>query len=275
MGQVQTLHRTTIGILGAGKMGQALIKGLLAQGLSKRALRAADPNRSIRRHVARRFGIAVSPGNADVIRRADVVILAVKPQQLPEVIAQITPHLAHRPLVISIAAGIRLRWLQRRLRGVPVVRVMPNLAATVGCGFAAIAPGTTARARHRRITQAIFQAVGDVVELPERHFDAITAVSGSGPAYVFFLVQAWEAAARSLGLPPAVASQAIRRTLEGSARLLNESGEEAATLVGKVASKGGTTEAALRVLARRRMQTHFIEALRAAARRSKTLSWRS
>jgi len=153
--------------------------------------------------------------------------------------------------------------------------VMPNLPATVGCGFSAIASGRRATPRHRRMAIELFSAVGEVVELPERLFDAVTAVSGSGPAYVFLLVQVWEQAARRLGLSSAVASRTIRCTLEGSVRLLQASGLSASRLIADVASKGGTTEAALRVFAQRRLQAQFDEALRAAARRSKELSWSS
>ncbi|MBI3011790.1 MAG: pyrroline-5-carboxylate reductase [Candidatus Omnitrophica bacterium] len=269
---MKSLRGLTIGVIGAGTMGRALIQGLLAQGFPRRAVLAADPSATARA-AARRLGLAATDDNASVVRRSDVVILAVKPQQFPELMAEIASAVGPRQLVISIAAGITLRWLQARLPGVPLVRVMPNLAATVGSGFSAIASGRRATTRHRAIALAIFGAVGDVVEVPERCFDAITAVSGSGPAYVFFLVQAWETAARSLGLPRSIASRAIQRTLEGSARLLQTSGEPAAILIGKVASKGGTTEAALKVLAKRRVVKHFVEALRAAANRSKALSW--
>ncbi len=268
------LDRKTIAIIGAGTMGQALVKGLLAQGLSRQRLLAADPNAAARRQVSRRFRLTVTDDNARVVKRSDVVILAVKPQQFPELAAQLAPHLTRQHLVISIAAGITLRCLQERLRGVPLVRVMPNLTATVGRGFSAITLGRAASARHRAVALAIFEAVGDVVELPERDFDAVTAVSGSGPAYVFFLVHAWEEAARSLGLPTAAAARAIRQTLTGSAQLLQESDEDAWALVGKVASKGGTTEAALKRLARHHVTAHVVEAIRAAARRSQQLSWR-
>ena len=261
-----------IGIIGAGTMGQALIRGLLAQGIARRTLRAADPDARKRRQVSRSFRIRTEADNGRVARASEIVILAVKPQQVPDVVPRLAPHLTRRHLVISIVAGIPLRWLQARLPGVPLVRVMPNLPATVGAGFAAMVPGRTATARHRRIARAVFEAVGEVVELPERFFDAVTAVSGSGPAYVFFLAQAWEAAARSLGLPEAVAAQAIRQTLDGSVRLLRGAAIPVAALIGRVASKGGTTEAALRILARRRVAAAFIEALRAAARRSRELS---
>lgn len=255
-------------------MGRALIKGLLARGLSRRALHVADASAASRVQLRRMFHIAVSADNLDVVRVCDAIVLAVKPQQLPDVLAQIGPHLMRRRcVVISIAAGITLRWLASRLPGVALIRVMPNLPATVSCGFSAITLGRRATARHRAIAAALFGAVGDVAELPERHFDAVTAVSGSGPAYLFFLVHAWQEAARALGLPPAVAARAIRQTVDGSARLLQATKEPASALIRKVASKGGTTEAALRVLTRRRVSAHLVEALKAAATRSQELSW--
>jgi pyrroline-5-carboxylate reductase len=253
-------------------MGQALIKGLLAQGLSRGLLGAADAKRGTREAVRRRFGIWTRPDHAALVRRSDVVILAVKPQQFPEVVPELAPLLSRRRLVISIAAGITLRWLRARLPGVPLVRVMPNLPAIVGCGFAGVAAGRGTTRRHREIALAIFGSVGAAVELPERHLNAVTAVSGSGPAYVFFLVEAWERAARTLGLPAPVASAAIRRTLEGSARLLAGTSESPTRFIKQVASKRGTTEAALKVLARRRVAAHIVEAIRAAARRAKELS---
>lgn len=262
-----------IGLIGAGKMGQALLTGLRAHGVPRHALCASETSPQTRTTIRRRFRIKTINDSLQVARQSNVVILAVKPQQFPAVIASLEAGVTRRHLVISIAAGIRLRWLEARLPGVPIIRAMPNLPATVGCGFSAIALGRRATARHRAIALAIFRAVGQVVDLPERSFDAITAVSGSGPAYLFFLVQAWEEAARALGLPRLLAGRAIRQTLEGSLRLWQASHGSAQTLIGQVASKGGTTEAALRVLAKRRVAARFTEALRAAARRSRELSW--
>ena len=267
------LRGMTIGIIGSGKMGQALIKGLLAQGIAPAAVCASDADAARRREVRRRFRVWVTDDNGTIGRACDVLVLAVKPQQFPEVVPALERSFRRRPLVVSIAAGVTLRWLEARLPKVPVIRVMPNLLATVGRAFSAIAAGRSATARHRAIARALFGAVGEVVELPERTFDAVTAVSGSGPAYVFFLVRAWEEAARALGLPPVVASRAIRATLAGSGALLEASGTSADTLISQVASKGGTTEAALTVLQRQRVQAHIIEALRAAAKRSKQLAW--
>ncbi|MBI3996554.1 MAG: pyrroline-5-carboxylate reductase [Candidatus Omnitrophica bacterium] len=270
---LRVLRGLTIGVIGAGTMGQALIGGLLAQGVPTRALRATDASASMRNTVRRCFRIQVGDDNRHVVRTCDVVILAVKPQQFPELMTSIASGVTSSAFVISIAAGITLRWLQARLPKAAVVRVMPNLPATVGAGFSALAMGRRVTARQRQIARALFAAVGETCELPESSFDTITAVSGSGPAYVFYLVQIWQEAARALGLPPTVASRAIAQTLAGSVRLLNASVEPAAVLVSKVASKKGTTEAALKVLAKRRVAAHFAEALKAAARRSRQLSW--
>ena len=262
----------TIAFIGAGKMGQALIRGLLTSGVARAHLTAADADAGIRRAAAKAFRIRVTADNAAAARRADVVVIAVKPQQLPEVLPALARVIRRRQLVISIAAGTTLRWLQARLPGVPIVRAMPNLPATVGQGFTALARGRHAGARHLATARKIFEAAGTVVDLPERQFDAITAVSGSGPAYVFYLVKCWEDAARSLGMPASAASAAIRQTLVGSVALLESSGLPAEELIRRVASKKGTTEAALNVLARRRVASHFQEAVQAAARRSRALS---
>jgi pyrroline-5-carboxylate reductase len=267
-----SLRRARIGIIGAGTMGQALLQGLLARGVSRTRLIAAEPDVRRRQQAARRFGIRVVAGNRAAAAASDVVILAVKPQQMAQALEELRGAL-RRHVVISIAAGVTLRWLQARLPGVAVIRVMPNLPATIACAFSAIAPGTRARRRHLAAARAIFEAIGEVVELPERYFDAVTAVSGSGPAYVFFLAQAWEDAARALGLPSTVARRAVRRTLGGSVRVLERDGHSPQELIARVASKRGTTEAALRVLARQRVAARFAQALRAAARRSAQLAW--
>ncbi|MBI4343517.1 MAG: pyrroline-5-carboxylate reductase [Candidatus Omnitrophica bacterium] len=268
------LRGRRIGLIGTGTMGRALLRGWLAGGLPRRQVLAADPQAAARRVAQQRFGVAVTSDNRRVAAAADVLVLAVKPQQMAEVVAQIAPLATPRRLVISIAAGMRLAWFEERLLA-PVIRVMPNLPATVGYGFSALALGRRATRRHAALAQALFGAVGQAVVLPERHFDAITAVSGSGPAYLFYLVQAWEEAARALGLPAAVARQAVRQTLLGSVALLETQGQAPAQLIARVASKRGTTEAALRVLDRLRVGARLSLAVRAAANRSRELSGRS
>ncbi len=318
MRRAGALRGKTVGVIGAGTMGQALIRGLLHDGMASGRIVASDPRAGARRGLTR-LGVRMHAKNAPVARQADVLLLAVKPQEMRSLLQELRPWVRRRPLdspafggvardvarnrsrgrperaqrvegrregnsgiarrapplVISIAAGITRRTLESRLPGTPVARVMPNLPATVGAGFSAFTLGRRAGPAHRAVVEAIFGAVGETVELPERLFDAVTAVSGSGPAYVFFLVHAWEGAARALGLPRAVARRAVRQTLAGSVRLLASASLEPEAWIRRVASKRGTTEAALSVLTRRRLEPAFREALRAAARRSQELSWTS
>ena len=268
---MKALRGKTIGLIGAGTMGQGLIRGLIARGVRPGSLYAADPRAAIRRQVAR-LGVRTTAQNRALVRAVDIIVLAVKPQEMSGVLHGLASQIRPRGLVISIAAGVTRRALQARLPGVPLVRVMPNLPATVGSGFSAFTLGRHATARHRSITRAIFGAVGEAVELPERWLDAITAVSGSGPAYLFFLAQAWEEAGVSLGLSRAIAQQAVRRTLAGSLALLEQGMLSPQAWIARVASKRGTTEAALRVLARHRVRQHVVAAVRAAAKRSQELS---
>jgi pyrroline-5-carboxylate reductase len=266
------LLKRTVGLLGVGKMGQAIVQGLLKQGMPRSQVIAAEPNPETRSTVARQLRIKLYEHNPLVVAAADVLILAVKPQTMHAVLEDISAHLKPHTLVVSIAAGITLRTLQRALPGAPVVRVMPNLPATVGQGFTAIALGGLCRPVHARVVRSLFSAVGETIDLPEHHFDAITAVSGSGPAYVFHFVHCWEAAARALNLSEAAAKLAILHTLRGSLTLLATSQSDARTLAQNVASKGGTTEAALKVFNEYRFDRMLQAALQAAAQRSQELS---
>lgn len=267
------LRSQRIGVIGCGKMGQALIRGLLSRGFSRKSISASDSDAKMRRAASLALKIRVDSDNKVVASKSSVLLLAIKPQQFPELLDSLAAEITSRHLVISIAAGITLGWLQDRLPKAAVIRVMPNLPATVGCGFSAIACGRRAKPQHKQMAIELFSAVGEAVELPEHFFDAITAVSGSGPAYVFWLIQAWEKAAAQLGLPESVARRAIRSTLKGSEHLLALSGADASELIRRVASKGGTTEAALKVLEKSRAQAYFIEALKKASARSRQLSW--
>lgn len=271
MAKRKILKNKVIGFIGAGKMAQGLMEGLIADGVSAKRIVASDPSAPIRRSVARR-GIRISACNCDVACCADIIILAVKPQKIRAVLKEIGECLSSRQLVISIAAGVTLKRLQGELPGVPVVRVMPNLPAIVGMGFSGYSGGRDARKSHRALAQAILKAVGVAVELPERNLDALTAVSGSGPAYLFFLIQAWEEAAVHLGLSKPMAQEAVRQTVAGSLALLELGKVSPEVWMKRVASKRGTTEAALNVLRKRHVAAAFTQALRAAAKRSKELS---
>ena len=269
-----SLRGLTVGIVGGGTMGEAFIKGLRAVGVSGARLIVSDVRVARLTALRRRYGVRVAHENAALVAAASVVILAVKPQEIDAVLyecaaARRTPS----PLYLSIAAGVTLERLQRGLgRGAPVVRAMPNTAARIGAAITALAAGRGVSARQRRQASAICGALGDVIDVPERWLNAVTAVSGSGPAYFFTLVAAMREAGRRVGLPPSVAQRLAAATALGSGRLLVETGEDPATLIAQVASKRGTTEAALNVFARRGFNRIVAEAVAAATRRARKLA---
>ncbi len=271
---MRALQRVRIGIIGAGHMGQALIRGLLQAGVPSGRVVVVEADASTRQRVRRAFRVRGALLD-EIARRCDVIIVAVKPQDLPPVLDQLAQVLRTRgrtPLVISIAAGVKLAALQRRLSRVPVVRVMPNLPAKVGCGISAIATGRAVRPAHLAIARAIFGSVGEVVELPERLFDAVTAISGSGPAYFFLIFKALRDAGSRAGLPKRIAQRLALRTAAGSVALAEASPQKLEDLIAQVASKRGTTEAALNVFRRRRLAEIIQAGVTAAIRRSRALS---
>ena len=261
-----------MGIVGAGNMGQALLKGLLGAGVPASRLTVVEVDPRKRRQLRGRFRVA-SASIETLAGRCDVILLAVKPQDMPPVLEALRRSMrAQRPLVISIAAGLTIASLQRALGPCPLIRVMPNLPAKVGEGISAMAEGRWARPAHRRLAKAILRCVGEVVELPERCFDAVTALSGSGPAYFFLIFRALRDAGVAEGLPRAVAQRLVIHTALGSARVAAQSAEELETMIAQVASKGGTTEAALKVLARRKLAQALQAGVHAARRRSQELT---
>lgn len=266
--------KSTIAVVGAGNMGQALIKGLLAARVPSGRILAVEANAAARQALRR---LHVRTATLAQAAACDVLVLAVKPQDLGPVLAGLREGLQakrNRALVISIAAGVTLASLERRLgRGHgAVVRVMPNLPAKVGAAVSAIAPGHRATAADAAITKQIFQCVGEVVELPERLFDAVTAVSGSGPAYFFTVFKALRDAGVRQGLPKPVAARLAVQTALGSVRLVMDLGDDFDRWITQVASKHGTTEAALKVFQRQGLSRTIDAGVRAAARRSKELS---
>ena len=262
-----------VGIIGCGNMGSALARGMVeARLLPAGRIVGYDTEPAKSRRLTRGLKIKAAR-SAREAAACPVILLAVKPQQMGEVLSMIRPFLVHRPLLISIAAGIRTDWIERRAgRGVPVVRVMPNTPALVKKGISALAPGRSAGARHRAIAERIFGSVGETVRVRERQMDAVTAVSGSGPAYFFYLIEQMAKAGTGLGLPLGTAQRLAAATARGAARLATCSGESPAALRAKVTSKGGTTEAAFKVFERKGLGSTFQEGIRAAARRAKELS---
>jgi pyrroline-5-carboxylate reductase len=265
-----------IALIGGGHMARALIGGWLARGVPAGRLRVADPADETRAAAARDFpGLRAFAANADAAAGAGVWVLAVKPQVLREVALGLAALAAReRPLVISVAAGIRAADLQRWLGpGAAVIRTMPNRPALVGAGVTALYAGAGVDAKQRELAGTLLAAVGATTWVTdETQLDAVTAVSGSGPAYFFLLIELLEDAARRQGLPADVARRLALETAYGAARMARDSADDAATLRVQVTSKGGTTAAALAVLESAGLRDIVCRAVEAATQRSRELA---
>ncbi len=264
-----------IAFIGGGHMTTSLVGGLRARGFAAQDLQVSDPVADQRGRLAHDFGVRTTPDNAEAVRDADLVVLAVKPQDMAVAARSISAELAsRRRIVVSIAAGIRIANLSHWLGGrAPVVRTMPNRPALIGAGITAACAGPGVEPADRATVEQVLSSAGPVVWLEaESQMDAVTAVSGSGPAYFFLLVEALEDAGASLGLPRDTARQLAIHTALGSGRMVAESLDSPATLREQVTSKGGTTAAALAVLDRAGVRDIFAEAVAAAARRSTELA---
>lgn len=256
-------------------MGESLIGGLVANGHEPSAIRGADPDPVKRQAIAARYAIEIYADNASAIEDTEVIVLAVKPQMLADTLSGVVSHIKPSQLIISIAAGIRLDMLGRLLgRDQPVVRVMPNTPALIRTGASALYANSAVSPAQRDLAEGIMRAVGLAVWLNnEADMDTVTALSGSGPAYFFLIMEVLEKAAIRLGLQ---ADQARLLTLEtaiGAAKMALESGVDAATLRRQVTSPGGTTEQALKVLIDQgNLEQLFMDALSAAKNRSEELA---
>jgi len=266
----QNLART-IAFIGGGNMATSLIGGLIAAGTDPALLRVAEPDAARAASLQARFGVHTAAAGSDVVTGAAAVVLAVKPQQLVQAVAPL--QLDAGTTLLSIAAGVRVATLRAAAgEHVHLVRSMPNTPALYGCGISGLyaPPGTPAAARE--LAQAILDAAGQTCWVEqEADLDAVTAVSGSGPAYFFLLTEAMREAGEQLGLSPAVAAQLAARTLVGAAKMVEAGDTDVAVLRAQVTSKGGTTEAALRHLESAGLRPMLAAALAAAARRSREL----
>ncbi len=261
-----------IAFVGGGNMAQALIGGLAGKLTAAGNIHVIDVVPEALTAVAQRFGVTTAPAPNDALAAADVIVFSVKPQQMREVVAAVRPYLKSQ-LVLSIAAGIRAADLSRWLGGhQAIVRTMPNTPALVGKGItgAVAMPGVSAQ--QKDIADAILRAVGETVWIPdEAQIDAVTALSGSGPAYVFYFIEAMQQAAVELGLTEAQGRQLAQATFAGAAELAVRSDEPVSLLRERVTSKGGTTYAALTSMDASGMKAAFVKALHAAAARGKEL----
>ena len=265
-----------VGLLGAGAMGEALAGGLLAAGTPADALLAAEPDAARRKGVAERLGIRVVEDGAEVVRGSDVVVVAVKPGVVAaalDALASLPADVRRRPLWVSIAAGVTLRALAAHLpEGARIVRAMPNTPALVRAGATAFAANAAATAADRTAARRLFEAVGYAWEAPsEALLDAVTGLSGSGPAYVFVLLEALADAGVAAGLPREAAYPLATHTVLGAAKLALESGRHPGSLKDQVTSPGGTTIAGLERLEAGGFRAAVQAAVAAATQRAREL----
>ena len=265
----------TLAFIGGGNMARSLIGGLIADGWAPGRIQVADPDAARTTQLAERFPVITTRDNSEAIAGADAVILAVKPQILHEVATQIAPAIREQqPVVISVAAGIRetsLRdWLGEQTA---IVRCMPNTPALVQSGATALYANARVSEDQRSLAETVMRAVGLALWVEdESQMDAVTALSGSGPAYFFLFMEALQAAATELGLAADTARLLTLQTAFGAAKMALESREDAATLRQRVTSPGGTTERAIEVFRQEGLETVALRALQAAVERSRELA---
>ena len=261
-----------LALLGGGKMGEALARGLIAADWDRESIAIAEIDSDRRRVLEEQLpGVRVVPSAAWAAADVDVIVIAVKPGDVAEALEVCTPTLPEEALILSIAAGVTLAELERAAGNRPVVRAMPNAGALVGKGAAAIAGGTRAHEQHLELAERVLGAVGTVVRVPEVHLDAVTGLSGSGPAYVFLLAEAMTEAGVLVGLSRPVAAALVRQTLLGAATLLDETGESPESLRAAVTSPGGTTAAGLQALEAHGVRAAILDAVEAATVRAREL----
>lgn len=267
------MSKTRIAFIGAGNMAASLIGGLRAQGLDASQIRASDPGVETRARLQAEHGIDVFEDNAQAVAGADVVVLAVKPQVMKAVCLALRPHLAPDQLVVSIAAGITCASMNAWLGAQPIVRCMPNTPSLLRKGVSGLYATAGVSAAQREQAEQLLTAVGLALWLEqEQQLDAVTAVSGSGPAYFFLLIEAMTAAGEKLGLPRATAAQLTLQTALGAANMAVASDVDAAELRRRVTSPAGTTEAAIKSFQANGFEHLVEQALEAAARRSAELA---
>ncbi len=262
-----------VAVLGGGVMGGTLVAGLLQGGWPADRVTVVDRDRARVAALAAEHGVGTGTASADAAAHADVVLVAVKPDVVPAVLAEVAPVLRPGALVVSVAAGVPLRVYEAALpAGTPVVRVMPNTPALVGKGASAIAAGAAAGDAHLALVERVLAATGLVVRVAEKDLDAVTAISGSGPAYVFYVIDALAEAGVLLGLTRELATRLAVATVEGSAAMVAGTGEHPAVLRERVSSPGGTTVAGVAALDAHGVRAGLVAAARAAADRSRELA---
>ncbi|MGH2724235.1 MAG: pyrroline-5-carboxylate reductase [Actinomycetota bacterium] len=263
-----------VAFLGAGKMGEALVAGLIRAGGRDRGEIMVTARREERaRELGERHGVAATLSNPEATNWAGTLVLSVKPQDMEALLLEIDDVITPEHLVITIAAGIRCSFIESRLPpGIPVVRVMSNVPVLVDEAMSVISPGGEAGDKHLAVAEELLGYVGRVIRLPEQHQDAVTATSGSGPAYFALLAEAMIDACILLGLSRDVATELIVQTMLGSAKMLRDTGQHPVEIREMVTSPGGTTIAAIRHLEQAGVRAAFLNAIDAARQRSTELA---
>lgn len=239
---------TSISFIGAGNMGEAMLRGLSRAGTPASRLHAYDVRQDRLQSLARDAGFSPQPSLSDAVHAGQLVVLATKPQAFGDLLAQVAPHLRPGQAVLSIAAGIRLERLQAAFgAATPLIRVMPNTPGLIGQGVSAYCLGAAAGPEHAALAEAVLAPLGAVVQVRETDMDAVTALSGSGPAYVFLFMEALQAAGERMGLAPEATFLLASQTLAGAAAMVQRREKSPAELRVAVTSPGGTTAAALKV----------------------------
>ncbi len=266
------LENKRIGFIGSGMMAEAIARGLLNSGVAPSRVTAADPDEGRRNLFSSVLGVAVTTDNTAVARNSDIIVLAVKPYVIGYALSEIGSALTAAKLVISIVAGVPTDFIQGKLAGdIPVVRVMPNTPCLIGQGAIALAPGKYATADHMKLANEIFAAVGSAVQVTEDKLDAVTGLSGSGPAYVYTFIEALADGGVRMGLPKATALLLAAQTAKGAAMMVLESDSSPADLRDRVTTPGGTTIEGSASLERDGFRSALIEAVKAASDRSSEL----
>jgi pyrroline-5-carboxylate reductase len=262
------------GFIGSGKMATALIKGMLRAGIAPaESIRASDPLSAARSLLEGETGVTVYDSNLPVAQQSDVVVLAVKPQSMRQVLENLRPVVTPDHLVVSIAAGITIASIVQGLRpGVRVIRVMPNTPALIGEGASAYSLGPGVRPEDEGVVKSFLDSVGQTVGVAEPLLDAVTGLSGSGPAFVYLMIEALSDGGVRAGLPRDVATLLATQTVLGAARMVRDTGQHPCVLKDQVASPGGTTIAGLHALERAGVRGALIDAVEAATRRSVELA---
>ncbi len=261
-----------IGFIGGGNMAEAFIKGLISGGFQAKDILFSEPNEKRRQLMEERYGVFCAANNMELVTSSDIVVLATKPQVLDKVLGYIVSVFNDEKLLISILAGITTTTLEEGLGGQShVVRAMPNTPALTGQGAAALCPGEYVNEEDRRVAQHLFETVGIALWVEEGQMDAVTGLSGSGPAFVFTFIEALTAGGVQEGLRLDIAHALAVQTVAGAAHLVKETGEHPAMLREKVCSPAGTTISAIRVLEERGLRGMMMEAVGAATARSREL----